>query len=42
MILLFSCGNGLAGCEYKLNYVNVSVQLTPSGVEHARRVAARA
>ena len=35
MILLFACGNGLAGCEYKLNYVPVTVTLTPSGVAHA-------
>jgi len=41
MVLLFSCGNGLAGCEYKLNYVNVTVQLTPSGVAHAAARRAR-
>lgn len=41
MILLFSCGNGLAGCEYKLNYINVTVTLRPSGVAHAARVKAR-
>ncbi len=42
MIMVFSCGNGLAGCEYKLNYVNVTLQLTPTGVAHAAaRAAAR-
>ena len=41
MIMLFSCGNGPAGCEYKLNYVNVTVQLTASGVAHAVAVKAR-
>ena len=35
MVMLFSCGNGLEGCEYKLNYVNVTLQLTAEGVAHA-------
>ena len=41
MTLLFSCGNGFAGCLYTLNYVNVTVQLSPSGVAHAAAVKAR-
>ena len=44
MIMLFSCGNGASGCVYKLNYVNVSLQLTQEGIAHAAAVrhAARA
>jgi hypothetical protein len=36
MVMLFSCGNGGVGCEYKLNYVNVTLQLSPEGVAHAQ------
>ena len=28
MVMLFSCGNGFSGCEYKLNYINVTLQLS--------------
>jgi len=36
MIMLFACGNGGAGCDYMLNYINVTVHLTAAGVEYAR------
>jgi hypothetical protein len=41
MSMLFSCGNGAAGCFYQLNYINVTLQLSPEGVEHAARVRGR-
>jgi len=41
MVMLFSCGNGFSGCVYKLNYVNVTLQLTPSGVAAAAAARAR-
>ena len=40
MSMLFACGNGLAGCHYQLNYMNVTLQLSPEGVEHAAKAAA--
>ena len=42
MTMLFSCGNGGAGCDYQLNYINVTLQLTPAGVSHARAARRRA
>ncbi len=41
MVLLFSCGNGGPGCDYMLNYINVTITLTASGRAHAARVAQR-
>jgi hypothetical protein len=41
MILLFSCGNGEAGCMYALNYLNVTVQLSQEGLQHASRRRSR-
>jgi hypothetical protein len=35
MTMLFACGNGDAGCFYQLNYIDVQLQLTPSGIAHA-------
>ena len=40
MTMLFACGNGEAGCHYQLNFVNVTLQLSQSGVEHAKAVKA--